>query len=173
MTAVRPPGPCSCSWVPGRLVRGRSAGRAVAHRGGGTGNRDQFRPFPQDRRLPAAPVPVRCRAALLQPTALGVDGRPPEGQGRDFPAPRARARVTLEVVNAPAKTCDIRHHPHLPPKLPDGPVPPAKAPGRAPCTGTEAGPATQIHFAGRPANATPTTRSGRYPPPSCPGPPWA
>ena len=117
-------------------------GRAVAHRDGGTGNRDQLRPFPQGRRLPAAPVPVRCRAGLLLLTALGADGRPPDRQGRDLPAPRARARVTVEGVNAPAKTCDIRHHPHLPPKLPDGPVPPAKAPRQAPCTGTEWGPAT-------------------------------
>ena len=108
----------------------------------GTGNRDQLRPFPQGRRLPAAPVPVRCRAGLLLLAALGAGGRPPDRQGRDLPAPRARARVTVEGVNAPAKACDIRHHPHLPPKLPDGPVPPAKAPRQAPCTGTERGPAT-------------------------------
>ena len=108
------------------LPAGPGPGRAVAHRDGGTGNRDQLRPFPQGRRLPAVPVPVRCRAGLLLLAALGADGRPPDRQGRDLPAPRARARVTVEVVNAPAKTCDIRHHPHLPPKLPDGPVPPGQ-----------------------------------------------
>ena len=136
------------------LPAGPGPGRAVAHRDGGAGNRDQLRPFPQGRRLPAAPVPVRCRAGVLLLAALGAGGRPPDRQGRDLPAPRARARVTVEGVNAPAKTCDIRHHPHLPPKLPDGPVPPAKAPRQAPCTGTEGGPATQIQSAGHPADAS-------------------
>jgi len=134
------------------LPAGPGPGRAVAHRDRETGNRDQLRPFLQGRRLPAAPVPVRCRAGLLPPAALGAGGRPPSRQGRDLPAPRARARVPVEGVNAPAKTCDIGHHPHLPPKRPDGPVPPARRPDKRPAPVQSGDQPPQIQSAGRPAN---------------------
>src|SRR5262249_12288191 len=70
---------------------------------------------PPGRHLPAAPLPVRCRAGLPLLAALGAGGRRPSLHGRDLTAPGARARAAVEGVKAPAKTCDIRHHPHLPP----------------------------------------------------------
>jgi hypothetical protein len=89
--------------------------RRNAARDAGQGTGTSFGPFLPGRRLPAAPMPIRCRAGLPLLAALGAGGYRPSHHGRDLTAPRARARAAVEGVQAPAKTCDIRHHPHLPP----------------------------------------------------------
>src|SRR6516225_9375468 len=69
------------------LLAGPGPGRAVGYRAAGPGDRDQLRPFPHGRRLPAAPVPVRCRAGLPLLAAPAAGGCGPGGHGRDLPAP--------------------------------------------------------------------------------------
>ena len=80
------------------LLAGPGPGRAVGYRAAGPGDRDQLRPFPHGRRLPAAPVPVRCRAGLPLLAASAAGGCGPGGHGRDLPAPGARARAAVEGV---------------------------------------------------------------------------
>ena len=131
------------------LLAGPGPGRAVGYRAAGPGDRDQLRPFPHGRRLPAAPVPVRCRAGLPLLAASAAGGCGPGGHGRDLPAPGARARAAVEGVKGSAKTCDIHHYPHLPPEAAGRPC--ASRPWRrtpAPFTGTERGPAAPDTIAG-------------------------